>query len=330
MDLKQFEAFQVIVSTGSFSIAARQLNLTQSALSHQIRNLESEIGQPLLVRTRPRVHATEAGRDLLTSINRILAELHGVREQFGLDRNAAPSGALRVAATYSGLTHLYGDLCEAFMRRHPGIELVFTATHAPDDALQRVSMRSCDVALGPYPADSTGLEALPLGTIEQVFVVKRGHPLARRTRVSIAQVRSHPFVRYQPRTGSRALADQLFLPDGGYPPIALESNDTEFMKRIVAMGHAVALMPAFTIARELRDGVLAALRPDSGPLTQRIGLFHSHGLRLRNLELFKAACLEARGAEPWNISLERAADRAAPKAALRVIPRRSGGAQRSG
>lgn len=307
MDLKQFEAFHVIATTGSFSLAAEQLNVTQSALSHQIGNLERELGSRLLVRARPHVYPTESGRLLLASIGRVLDELKGIRQQFGIAGGTEAIGTLRIAATYSGLTYLYGDLCEEFMRRYPAIDLVFTATQAPDDAVVRVVTRAADLAFSPLPVESQGLTTRLLGSIEQVFVVSRRHELARRRTVSVAELRRWPFLRFQPRTGSRALSDEVFLGDGGYPPVDLELNDTEFMKRMVAMGSSVALVPAFMIGRELRDGTLKALRLQGRRLSQDVGLVFPAGAAPKSRELFESVCLDMRGPRPWNFTLERVA-----------------------
>lgn len=314
MDLKQFEAFYAIASTGSFSVAANRLNVTQSALSHQIRNLEEEVGKKLLTRARPKVYPTEAGRALLASAKRILDELQVVKEQFGVAPAGRPTGLLRVAGTHAGLMYLYGDICETFIKRYPEIELSFTATHAPDDAVMRVVGRTVDISFGPFPMEAPGLDTTLLGTIEQVLVVGPGHKLAGKRRVSIAEVAKFPFVRYQPRTGSRALTDQLFMPLGSYPPILMESNNTEFVKRLVMTGMGVALMPAFAVAAELRNRTLHAMRVDSGRLTQEIGFSHLAGSVSRPVELFKACCLEVRGRSTWNITLENISSGAVMKA----------------
>src|SRR5437867_1422234 len=71
VDLRQLEVFKLIVQTGIFLTAARKLGVTQSALSHQIRSLEEELGEQLLVRARPRTYPTAAGQRLMISTERI-------------------------------------------------------------------------------------------------------------------------------------------------------------------------------------------------------------------------------------------------------------------
>ena len=87
MDLRQLKALQAIAATGNFGEAADQLGVTQSALSHQVRQLEEELGESLLVRARPRTYASPAGRVVLESAARIMAELASLEQRFAQARH---------------------------------------------------------------------------------------------------------------------------------------------------------------------------------------------------------------------------------------------------
>jgi DNA-binding transcriptional LysR family regulator len=303
MDLRQLEAFHAIVASGSFSAAANRVHLTRSALSHQIKNLEDELGKKLLVRAKPKVYPTSFGHVLLTSIARIFGELKNVKEKFGLLPGLERS-SVRVAATNVGLCSIYGDLCERFIAEHPEVELTITSTETTEDAVVKVARRAADFAFTTLPIDLPNLESVHLGDAEQVFIVGNSHRLAKQRTVSLQDIQACTFVRYVPGSGGRVFSDQIFAKSGGYPPIMTESNDTEVVKRIVGMGLAVALVPAFTIAPELRTNRLRALRLSSGKMMQPFGLVYYRDLRTEALDLFKALCLEQRGAHPINIRLE--------------------------
>jgi DNA-binding transcriptional LysR family regulator len=304
MDLRQLQAFHAIVTSGSFAAAAGHVHLTPSALSHQIRKLEEELGRKILVRAKPRVYPTPSGHILLASVGRMLAELASLREHFGLQPEGAARESIRVAATNVGLSYIYGDLCERFIARYPETELTITATETTEDAALKVSKRVADVAFTTLPIGLSDIEPVELGRAEQVFIVGNSHRLATMRRLSMEDVQRSMFVRYLPGSGGRVFSDQLFFAAGGYPPIMTESNDTEFVKRIVTMGLAMALVPAFTIARELRSGRLRALRLARRKLMQPFGLVHYKDLHGKALELFKTLCLEQRGPCPVDITLE--------------------------
>src|SRR5882762_2980025 len=80
MELRQLEALRTIVATGSFAAAAERLRLTQPALSHQIKNLEDELGATLLIRARPKVYASPAGELVLPAADRSFSEVGIIRE----------------------------------------------------------------------------------------------------------------------------------------------------------------------------------------------------------------------------------------------------------
>jgi DNA-binding transcriptional LysR family regulator len=303
MELKQLRALRAIVEAGSFSIAADRLRLTQSALSHQIKNLEAELGETLLIRGKPRVQPSEAGRVVLASAERILAEVTAIGEHFSAAEKGPASGTLRVAATNFGMVYLYGSLCEAFMGRHPRIELAFRATETPEEAARRVEGGKADAAFIPFLTPHPLLETVALGTTEDVFIVGRNHPLARRKTVTLEEIRASRFVRFLPNSGSRNVSDRLFAA-GGYPPLAAESNDAEFVKRMVGMGVGVALIPVIAVAREAKARSLRLLRLREQKLSMDFGMVHRRGLHMRAVALLKAFSLEMRGPELRHLTIE--------------------------
>lgn len=295
MDLRQLEALRTIAETGSFASAAERLRLTQPALSHQIRNLEEELGDILLIRARPKVYASPAGEIVLSCATRIFSEINTIREHFPKRRGGAALSTIRVAATNLGIVYIFGDMCEAFIARNPRVELIFRATETPDEAIHRVLDGSADVAFGPLPYEHSQLTAMTLGVTEHTFIVAANHPLAATKFVTLEEIKRWPFVRFQPGSGSRVVADDVFIGHGGYPPIMMESNDAEFIKRIVALGVGVALMPVFALHNEVKSGKLRQLRLPERPLHVEFGLFHRSAVQRKSIEQLKALCLEMRG-----------------------------------
>jgi DNA-binding transcriptional LysR family regulator len=304
MDLRQLEIFKLIAESGSFSTAAQRLNLTQSALSHQMRALEEELGEQLLVRARPRVYATAAGQRVLASAERIFAEISEVKAQFERTRKGESIGSVRVASTHLAMTYVYGELLEQFSARHPEVELVFHATETTEDPVQRVLQRHSDVGFTVLPVKHPQLLSIPLFRAEQVVIVGRKHPLAKQKQTTVEELRHWPFARFEARTGGRQISDSLFLKDGGYPPILAESNAVEYLKRIIRIGFGAAVVPAFCVRTELASGTLHALRLRSGPVLQEAGLVVRRDVTIRALDLFRSVCLELRGAKLRTINLD--------------------------
>jgi LysR family cys regulon transcriptional activator len=303
MEIKQLKALVAIVETGSFGEAAERLSLTQSAISHQIRHLEDELGETLLIRGKPHVVPSASGRAVLTAAYAALAELNGIKELFADADPRSLAGEITVAATSVGMTYLYGDLCEGFMHRYPKVQFTFRSAESAEEATRSVEKGAADVGFVPFVHEHPTLSRVPLGRTEDALIVGRGHPLFARKTVSVGEILEGPFVRFQPGSGSRAQTDVLFHATG-YPPIATESNEMEFVKRVVSMGTAAAIIPVMTVAAEIRSGQLKALRIKDRPMGVDFGLVHVRSLRMRVLDALVSYCLEARGPTPRFLSVD--------------------------
>ena len=165
-------------------------------------------------------------------------------------------------------------------------------------------MRAADVAFTPLPVDLPTLETVALGEVEHVFIVSPQHELGRARTAPMREVKKFPFVRYHRGSGSRMVSDKLFASHGGYPPILTESNDSGFVKRIVGIGLGVALVPVFTVADELRNGVLHAFRLPNQKITDQFGLVTHKRRSLRIVQRFIEVCLQCRGPKPRKLTLE--------------------------
>ncbi|MCK9913314.1 LysR family transcriptional regulator [Microbacteriaceae bacterium K1510] len=306
MEIRQMKSLQAIVATGNFGLAAEQLRLTQSALSHQIKELEEELGTPLLVRARPHVYLTDAGQVLMASVDKIMTELADVRRQFGVHGGDELSiGVVRVAATTIGFSHIYGALCHAFISRFPNAKLDFTAAETPEVGVSKVLTRAVDIAFSPLSlSDNPALQGIALGEAEHIFIVGASHPLCRMKTVTIEHLKRFSFVRYHRSSGSRIVSDGVFLEQGGYPEILTESNDTEFVKRIVSIGLGTALVPIFAVADELRNGTLRAMRLRNQRIIDQFGMLVYKGRSHKLLSEFINVCLECRGPQPRKLTLE--------------------------
>jgi DNA-binding transcriptional LysR family regulator len=306
VDFRQIEALKQIVDEGSFTLAARRLGRSQAALSQQLRSLEREVGEPLVVRARPRVYATDSARRLLDRADRILSDMAGIRDEFERSRRANLNATVRMAATPLAITYLYGGLLARFIARYPAIDITVHATETTQDPVTRVLDQSADIGFTVFPQSHKNLVLFPMVSVEQVFIVGNQHALAANRNASVQEIRNYPFVRFERGTGQRMVSDEVFQ-DEGYPPILAESNEMEYVKRIVRMGLGVALVPVFCIRQELKDGVLRPLRSRSGRIQQVGGVVSRKQAAAPSVAKFLKACAQLRGRGPRPISLENAA-----------------------
>ncbi|MET3515089.1 DNA-binding transcriptional LysR family regulator [Pseudacidovorax sp. 1753] len=305
MELRQLRALQAIAATGSFGEAAELLGLTQSALSHQVRQLEDELGQTLLIRARPKTYPSPAGEVVLAAAGRIAAEVAALEHRFASARRGPVTGTLRIAATAMSFTYVLGDMCEAFRHAYPQVELVFTAAESAEQAVRRVLSGASDVAFGPLAQQHESLAEVKLARAEHAFVVRQGHPLAGLAQVTPDQLRGFPIALFQPKSGTRSLTDRIFG-EHGHPPVLTESNDAQFIKRMVSISDASALMVAYALAADGVTPPLHCLRLASSPLVVDVGLIHRKNVQMNALELFKGLCLDLRGPRPRELRVDEA------------------------
>src|SRR6267142_1496214 len=113
MELSQLRTFRMVAETLNFTRAAERLNITQSAVSHQIKSLEQELGEPLFIRAKRGVLLSEGGRAALEHAIRILEEVETLRARLP-GAGQAPSGRVRAAAATQAFVHLFAELFESF------------------------------------------------------------------------------------------------------------------------------------------------------------------------------------------------------------------------
>jgi DNA-binding transcriptional LysR family regulator len=258
MEMSQLRAFRVVAETLNFTRAAERLNLTQAAISHQIKALETELGEPLFVRLKRGVKLSQAGKVALEYAERILDDAEALREQVsGAER--ALTGRVRAAAATQAFVHLFAALFESFMRANPNIELSFRTTVSTEQTMADVLNGTTDVGFASLPSYSPALQVTKLFEDELVLVVGNAHPLARVGAATVEEIASERMIMFERGTSIRRTTEDFFKRAEIRPALALESNDTYFMKRMIEHGFGISLLPAWAVREEVEAGRLAQL-----------------------------------------------------------------------
>ena len=243
MDLRQFEYFVAVARRRHFGRAAEDLYVTQSAVSQQVRRLETELGLALFTRTAKGVELTPAGSALLAHAEAILADVAGARA--AMDEHAgALRGAVRVAVATGDGMRLAPALAR-FHDDHPGIRVTLRQGGL-DQVLALLRESSVEIALACLrePSLPSGLAAEPLGAEPLVLAVAAGDPLAGARDVELADLRERPFILAEPGTALRGLVLDAFAEVGFTPVPLFEASDPALACSLVAAGLGVAIVPA--------------------------------------------------------------------------------------
>jgi LysR family transcriptional regulator, transcription activator of glutamate synthase operon len=257
MELRALRYLDAVARHRSFTRAALDLHVAQSALSQQVGRLERELGVELLRRTTRRVEVTEAGELVLARARRALAEVDGVRADLdalqGLVR-----GTLRLGGVPPvGPVHPAALIAE-FSRAHPGVAITVREDVA-FALLDQLRGGGLDLVLALTDADTLdGLEGVRLLDEELVLVASPDNPLAQTARVHVERLAGEALVSYG--TGSALREVLLALVPGGR--VVAEANELDTVRELTARGLGVTLMPRSVVSAH-RDRL--AIRPLSPP-----------------------------------------------------------------
>ncbi|GAB2598949.1 LysR family transcriptional regulator [Streptomyces capparidis] len=233
--------FAAVARYEHVSRAAALLGVPQPTLSRSVARLEAELGVSLLARNGRSVTLTRAGRDLLASFERALAEVE--RGAQALQADADPATGL---VTF-GFLHTLGPetvpgLLHDFRDEHPGIRFQLVQDHGAS-MLARMRAGGLDLCLiAPLP-DEPDVAVRRLDEQRLRLVVPAAHRLSRRRRVRLAEVADDPFVVLEPGYGLRRITDELCARAGFTPKVAFEGEESETLRGLVAVGLGVALLP---------------------------------------------------------------------------------------
>jgi LysR family cyn operon transcriptional activator len=232
MELRHLRYFVALCETLSFTRAAQRVHVTQSTLSHQIRQLEDEVGRALLERIGKRVLLTEAGETFLGYAARALRE---VDQGLGDLRRAADEldGEVRIGTTGTFNMSFVPECLAAFMHKHPTVKVTVEEL-AADEIAHRLLGGTLDLGIGYQPGDPAQLWFEPLYTEEMRLVVGLAHPLASRKRVRMVELHRQRLVLLPPSFATRALLDDCFRSCGAEPVLAAEMNTIAPMIALVA------------------------------------------------------------------------------------------------
>jgi DNA-binding transcriptional LysR family regulator len=269
VELRQLRYFEAVLRHRHFSRAADELHVAQSALSHQVRRLEHELGIELLNRTTRSVEPTHAGElvgaHARAVLDRVATLTHEVGELNGLVRGRVTVGAL----LFGGELDIPA-LLSAFTAAYPQVEVQLR-----EGTVRRVSAGlrdgSVDLMFALEDEPPAEFERTPLSAEQLVVVLASAHRLATGAGpLPIAELDGEPLIAFGHGSSVRAVSDRALAEAGARPRIALEGNDLALVRALVAEGIGLAIMPR-TFA-ELA-GPPIALRPLAPALRMTVALW---------------------------------------------------------
>ncbi|MBU0918850.1 MAG: LysR family transcriptional regulator [Pseudomonadota bacterium] len=265
MDLANLNAFIAIAETGSFSLAAERLHLTQPAVSKRIAALESQLDVRLFDRLGREIGLTEAGRALLPRAYQILNVLDDTRRAL-TNLNGDIGGRLSLATSHHIGLHRLPPLLRAFTRAYPqvSLDIRFLDSEVAYDEVLHGRAELAVITLAPQTAEP--VRAMKVWDDPLDFVVAPEHPLAGKADIRLADVAGHPAVFPGGNTFTHHIAQRLFEREGLTPNITMSTNYMETIKMMVSIGIAWSVLP-----RSMLDEQVVSLPLPSIQLTRQLG-----------------------------------------------------------
>ena len=266
LELRHLRLVTAIAEEGGVTRAAGRLHLTQSALSHQLRDVEERLGTPLFLRLKKRMVPTSAGEKLLRSAGPLLTAVKRVEDEVGLVASGR-EGALRIATECYTCYHWVPPVLAEFARSHPlvDVRIVAEATRRPLEALLAGRL---DVAIVSTPVTDPRVSARPLFRDEMLAVVSPRHPLAARKRIRPEDFAAETLILYTGPEDSTLFA-RVLRPAGVEPRALMEIQLTEAILELVKAGLGISVLARWAVARELAAGTLIGIRLSGGGLRRR-------------------------------------------------------------
>jgi DNA-binding transcriptional LysR family regulator len=260
LQIETLKIFCDLVETRSFSQAAERNFVTQSAVSQQVRSLESKFKRRLLERVRGRrdLHLTQAGETFYEASREVLRAYEQLQE--GMRRQSGTvSGTVRVATVYSVGLHELPPVVREFMTRYPQakIDLEYSRTTR---IVRDVLSGAVELGLVAYPEKRRGLEVIPLAGDRLVLICPPSHAFAGRKKLKASELQGQDFVLFERDIPTRRATDRILRAHGVTVHRAAEFDNIETIKRAVEVGLGVAVVPRPSVLDEQRSGQLAVIQ----------------------------------------------------------------------
>lgn len=282
MDLFALETFLAVAEERSFSRAATRLHRTQPAVSQAIAKLEAELGEPLFQRAARDGSLTDAGEVLRDYAHKLL-NLRSEARQALDELRSMHRGRLNLAANEYTCLYLLPVL-DRFRRKYPRVMISVQRSLASRIA-DEVLAHSVEIGVLSFRPEDRAIKSIVVFRDELAFVTNPRHPMAKSKAVSIRDLGDQEFVAHNVPSPQRAKVFEAFRRHKTSLRIDVELPSLEAVRRFVELGNGVALVPALTVERELKDGVLVRVPVRELQLERRLRLVHRREASLSHAAL---------------------------------------------
>lgn len=275
--LRQLRIFSAVAKNLSFSKAAKELHLTQPAVSMQVRQLEEVAGLPLFEHVGRRIDLTDAGRALAGYATAMSDLLREADETLGAMRGIT-AGVLKIGAV-STAKYFAPSLFAAFAAVQPGVNIKFSVGNREEIVRQLAENESDLVIMGRPPRELQTI-AEPFARHPLSIIAAPTHPLAKAKRIPFKRVATEPFLIRELGSGTRASMERVFQDRSATYHAVMEVSSNETIKQAVMAGMGISFISLHTVGLELQTHKLVVLDVAGLPIVRDWYVIHRQDKRL--------------------------------------------------
>jgi len=278
--IRQLKIFESVAQHLSYTRAAEFLFLSQPAVSMQIKQLELEVGMPLLERLGKKLFLTEAGEELLIyarSISQQLIEMDDVFDELRGNQRGRLKIAVATTANYFSLK-LLGE----FYKRFPGSTISLDVTNRAR-LLKHLEDNTVDMVIMGRPPEGMDVESIAFMNNPLVVIAPKNHYLTNKKNIPLSVIQKERFIMREHGSGTRIAMEQFFEQSGYDISSVMEMSSNEAINQAVEAELGLGIVSRDTLDRELELGRLEILDVDSFPIMRHWHLVHREGKRFTAL-----------------------------------------------
>jgi DNA-binding transcriptional LysR family regulator len=259
LNLDYLKTFVMVAEHGSFSAAAKRLNLSQPAVSLQIRQLEKTVGTSLIERIGRKAHPSAAGAELIAHAGHIDAAVSNALDAVAR-RASGAMGRVRLGTGATACIFLLPPMLRTLRRKYPHLEITVT-TGNTTDIVKAIEENLIDIGLVTLPASGRALDVTPV--LDDEFVLIAPPDMKLPARITPAVLATQPLLLFEPGGNTRRIADDWLAAGGVSAKPVMSLGSVEAIKEMVGAGLGCAILPAMAVRKKTgkNDLIVRTLSP---------------------------------------------------------------------
>ena len=290
VNFHQLSIFHTVARVGSFTGAAAELDISQPAVSIQIKQLERNLQTTLLSRLRRGVVLTDTGEAVYGYTKSIFSLAEEMRYAIQ-DIEGLAAGKLTIGSSSTPGECILPLVIGIFHSRYPRVEVSLAISNT-ETVVEQILGRQLDIGMAGAPINEDGLVSFPYANDEVVMVSSSAHPLARSGETSVSEIDGLPFVMREPGSATRKAAEDSLAESGVKVNVAMELGSNEAVKRAAAAGLGLGVLSKFSVGPDVAAGYLRVLRVTDWKCERPLTVFYRDDGHISTVQQAFLALLE--------------------------------------